>query len=454
MLITHDRSFMDRVVTHVLGIHRRKARKISGGTSKYYAQIAQDEETYEKTRVNDERKAKEIENFIAKFRASARLQGLVESRKKTLAKMGKKEKLEKIATLDFAFSPKPYSGKYVMTADSLSFGYDPGRPLFVDINLTVGARDRVFVVGANGRGKTTLLKILSGALDPDRGGVTVPLNAAVGYFEQSNVRTLRGDLTVLEEVTSALPDGDPKKARFICGSMMFEGDDALKKISILSGGEKSRVMLARLIASPVNLLLLDEPSNHLDMESNDALLAALDEFEGAVVMVSHNEMFLRALAERLVVFEEDGAFVFEGGYDWFLERVGWREEGDRPFDEPRGRRAEGEKFDRREKRRQRSQLLADRGKALRPLEARLAVLEKELEAGEAELEKMHRETAEAAAKRDGARIVELSKAVHRRKEEVKALYEELEELLKKHEDVKRDFDERLAALDAGLDGED
>ncbi|MBN2199665.1 MAG: ABC-F family ATP-binding cassette domain-containing protein [Candidatus Aminicenantes bacterium] len=453
MLITHDRSFMDRVVTHVLGLHRRKARKIVGRTSKYYAQIVQDEETYEKTRINDERKAKEIENFIAKFRASARLQGLVESRKKTLAKMGKKEKLERLPSLEFSFTPKPHHGKYVMTVEDLSFGYEPGRLLFGGLSLTVGARDRVFVVGANGRGKTTLLKVLAGALRPDRGEANIPLNVSVGYFEQSNIRTLCDDRTVLEEVTSALPDGDPKRARFLCGSMMFEGDDALKKIRVLSGGEKSRVMLAKLIAAPVNLLLLDEPSNHLDQESNDALLAALDAFEGAVVMVTHNELFLRALAERLVVFEEDGAFVFEGGYDWFLEKVGWREEGDRSPDEPGKRKSGGDKDDRREERRRRSQLLSDRSKALRPLESRLAALEKELESGEAELEGMHRETAESAKRRDSARIIELSKATHRKKEEVQALYGELEELLKEHEAVKRDFEERLAAMDAGLDGD-
>ncbi len=323
MLITHDRSFMDRVVTHTMAIHRRRIRKIEGATGKLYAQIAVDEETYEKTRINDERRRKEIETFIAKFRASAQLQGLVESRKKTLAKMDKREKLETIKNLAFDFAYERYHGKYVLNAEGLTFGYDPESPLIKDFGLCIGARDRVFIVGPNGRGKTTLLKLLAGVLAPDTGSVTSPAAVVPGYFEQTNVQTLTPHNTVLDEIQSADSGVEPGQARFLAGLMMFEGDDALKKISVLSGGEKSRVLLGRIIASPVNLLLLDEPTNHLDLESSEALLEAIDSFPGAVVMVTHNEEFLYALAERLIVFQDGIITSFEGSYERFLERVGW-----------------------------------------------------------------------------------------------------------------------------------
>ncbi len=326
MLITHDRSFMDKVVTHTLAIHRRKVKKIEGDTGKLYGQIALEEETYEKTRINDERRRKEIENFIAKFRASARLQGLVESRKKTLAKMGRKDKLESLPSLDFAFSRKPFHGKYVLNIDDLTFGYDPAAPLIKDFTLSIGSRDRVFIIGPNGRGKTTFLKLLAGRLEPQAGTAVSPMAVTAGYFEQTNVQSLVPQNTVLEEIQNADVSIEPAKARFLAGMMMFEDDDALKKIAVLSGGEKSRVLLAKLIATPVNLLLLDEPTNHLDMDSSDALLAALDEFDGAVIMVTHNEMFLDALAERLIVFQDDGLSVYEGSYERFLERVGWSSE--------------------------------------------------------------------------------------------------------------------------------
>ena len=148
-----------------------------------------------------------------------------------------------------------------------------------------------------------------------------------GYFEQTNVKSLVDTRTVEEEILSSHADVDRQLARNICGAMMFEGDDALKKIGVLSGGEKSRVMLGKLLATPVNLLLLDEPTNHLDMYSCDALLAAIDSFEGAVVMVTHNEMFLHALADRLIVFQNDRVEVFEGSYQRFIEKGGWGDEG-------------------------------------------------------------------------------------------------------------------------------
>jgi ATP-binding cassette subfamily F protein 3 len=451
ILVTHDRAFMDRVVTHTLAIHRRKVRKIEGDTGKLYAQIALEEETYEKTRVNDERKRKEIETFIAKFRASAQLQGLVESRKKTLVKMGKREKLETIKDLDFDFKPKPFSGKYVMAVDGLSFGYEPGAPLIRDLGLCIGARDRVFVIGQNGKGKTTLLKLLAGVLKPDRGAVTTPAAVSMGYFEQTNVQTLVPTNTVLEEIEAGDSALAPGKARHIAGMMMFEGDDALKKIQVLSGGEKSRVLLAKIIATPVNVLLLDEPTNHLDMESSDALLAAIDNFDGAVIMVTHNEMFLHALAERLIVFQDHEIRVFEGTYARFLERVGWIVERDRaqPKEEtPAGPSPEAP-LGRKELRKLRAEIIAEKSRVLRPLEVRMAELEKAIERGEANLGRMNKDIVEAAVSKDSVKIVSLSKAVHDLRRDIDGWLAELEPLLKEFEEKKAAFDLKLAEFDRG-----
>jgi len=448
VLITHDRSFMDSVITHILGIHRKKVRKIAGDTGKYYAQIAQDEETYEKTRINDERKRKEIELFISKFRAKAQLVGLVQSRIKTLAKMEKREKLEKIAALDFSFSHKPFHGKYALNAGDISFSYEPLRPLIREFNVSIGSGDRVCVVGKNGRGKTTLLKLFAGVLRPQQGEVTRPLNVSAGYFEQSYVAGLDESNTVLEEITRADPEADPRRGRAICGAMMFTQDEALKKIAVLSGGEKSRVVLGKIIASPVNLLLLDEPSNHLDMESNDALLAAIDNFEGAVVMVTHNEMFLHALAQRLVVFQGDRVIVYEGGYQRFLERVGWTEEDDLPREkqaaEPEvpGQDSSNPK----EKRRKRSAVLTERARILRPLEDKMAGTEAAIETKEYELEDLNRAIVEAGRGKRGPEIVEVSKAMHRLKEDIEALYKRLEAQTEEHRKIKSRYDRELADL--------
>ena len=448
MLITHDRSFMDSVVTHILGIHRKKVRKIRGDTGKYYDQIAQDEETYEKTRLNDERKRKEIELFISQFRAKGRLVGLVQSRIKTLAKMDKREKLEKLATLDFSFSYKSFQGKYAYDIRDLSFSYDSAKPLIKDFSVSIGAKDRVCVIGKNGQGKTTLLKLMSGLLEPQNGEMRRPLNVAAGYFEQSYIAGLDESNTVLEEIVRAEPDSDARRARAICGAMMFTQDEALKKISVLSGGEKSRVVLGKLIASPLNLLLLDEPSNHLDMESNDALLAALDNFEGAVVMVTHNEMFLNALAERLVVFQNRRAFVYEGDYQRFLDRVGWQEEGG-VVRAMKGKQAEDagrEKVTPRETRRKRSTLLTDRARALKPLEKKMAGVEAAIETKEQKLEDLNRAIVEAGRKKKGPEIVEISREMHLLKEDIDSLYRKLESLNEECESVRSRFDGELDDL--------
>ena len=445
MLITHDRSFMDSVITHILGIHRKKVRKIAGETGKYYAQIAQDEETYEKTRLNDERKRKEVELFISKFRAKAQLVGLVQSRIKTLAKMEKREKLEKIAALDFSFSHKSFHGKYALNACDLSFSYEAEKPLIRDFSISIGAGDRVCVVGKNGKGKTTLLKLFAGVLRPQQGEMTRPLNVSLGYFEQSYIAGLDESNTVLEEITKADPEAEPRRARAICGAMMFTQDEALKKIAVLSGGEKSRVVLGKIISSPVNLLLLDEPSNHLDMESNDALLAAIDNFEGAVVMVTHNEMFLQALAQRLVVFQGDRTIVYEGGYQRFLEKVGWMEEGDIERDRKPapGETADRDKARPKETRRRRSAVLTERARILKPLESKMAGTEAAIETKERELEELNSAIIEAGRGKQGPEIVAISKAMHRLKEDIDALYRKLEAQSEEHRKIKGRYDQEL-----------
>ncbi len=448
MLITHDRGFMDKVVTHTLAIHRKRVRKIAGDTGKLYAQIAQEEEIHEKTRINDERRRREIEQFITRFRAKARLANLVQSRIKTLEKMEKKEKLSAAKSLDFSFRSKPFPGKQVLTASRVSFAYDGGPPLIRDFSLTVSPGERIGVVGKNGRGKTTLLKLLAGGADPREGEIVYSPNAAVGVFEQTNVRNLVADRTVEEEIRLSHPDVDRQKARNICGAMMFEGDAALKKIGVLSGGEKSRVMLGKLLVTPVNVLLLDEPTNHLDMDAGDALLSAIDDFDGVVIIVTHNEMFLHALAQRLVVFQGDGIRVFDGTYADFLEKVGWEEEtGEKPASPPPRAEHETPRMSRKDLRRRRSEILAERAKVLKPLERRIAEAENAIDAREKELEELNTAMQEATLDGDGSKVPEISQALHARQDAIDRLFDELEQATREYEALDVRFQKQLGRLD-------
>src|SRR6056297_2800027 len=217
-LITHDRSFMDDVVTQVLGIHRCKVKKVQGATEAYYARIAQEEAIHEKTRVKNERRQKEMERFISRFRAKARLANLVQSRIKQLDKLKTHEKLERFKTLDFQFLEKPFAGKYVLQANHLGFSYTPEGPrLIEDFNLSVGPRDRICIIGRNGAGKTTLLRLLAGDLKPDEGDLAWQPNVAAGLFEQTHISDLQPGRTVEEEIQYTNPDLDRQQVRNICG---------------------------------------------------------------------------------------------------------------------------------------------------------------------------------------------------------------------------------------------
>lgn len=323
MIITHDRDFMNSVSTHTMAIHRRKIKKIEGDTAKLFDQIAVEEEVYEKTRQKEEKRREETIEFINRFRALAARASLVQSRVKALEKMGKKEELIKIMDLGFRFNALEFPAKQLMKVHEISFGYTPERTLIKKLSLDIGKKDRICVVGKNGKGKSTLLRLLAGELAPKKGEITSHANCRIGYFGQTNIERLNPNLTIEQELAKLRPDLKYSAIRKTCGAMMFGGDLALKSISVLSGGEKSRVSLGKILLSPTNLLLLDEPTNHLDVESCDSLIAALDDFPGAVIIVTHSEMFLHHLAKRLIVFNEERAALFEGTYQDFLDRVGW-----------------------------------------------------------------------------------------------------------------------------------
>jgi ATP-binding cassette subfamily F protein 3 len=434
MLITHDRSFMDKLVTHTMGIHRGAVRKIEGDTAKYYDQIAQDEEVYEKTRLKDARRRKEIKQFITRFRAKARQANLVQSRIKTLQKMEKKQKLEKLKILDFSFSSSPFQARHLLR----------------DFKITVEAGERICVVGPNGKGKSTLLRLLAGELLPHTGQFKYHPAVKKGYFEQSSVKTLVENRTVLAEIIFSNPDGDRQRARNVCGAMMFSGDDALKKISVLSGGEKSRVMLGKLLVSPTNLLLLDEPTNHLDMESCDALLAAIDNFEGTVIMVTHNEMFLYALAQRLIVFQNDSIDIFGGSYQQFLEKGGWQDESkvNHAPQQSDIKMDVSVKLTKKELRRQRSEIISQRSRIVKPIQQQAEAVENEIEKNERELDRLNQAMQQAAQEQDGTKIAEISQAIHLGQQTIDRLFEQLEELTRDLETRNAEFDTRLQSLDS------
>ena len=410
ILISHDRDFMDRVTTHTAVIHRQKVRKFEGGTAKAYAQIVLEDEIHEKTRANEERKRAHAEAFINRFRAQASKAKMVQSRIKMLERIPKLDEIADIESLDFEFRHAPFTAKTLLEARDLSFGYTPDHLLFRHMNLTINARDKFGVIGNNGKGKSTLLNVISSGLMPVTGEIKVHPDMRLGYFGQTNIQRLNPKLTIEEEIEQTNPALTRTQVRNICGTMMFGGDLALKKVAVLSGGEKSRTLLGKILAHPSNLLLLDEPNNHLDMESIDALIESLQDFPGALLIVTHNERILRALATKLIVFHRGKVDVFNSGYYEFLEKIGWEEEtdGTSAQKKPTSRNNYSEK--------------KEREKAERREKARIEKLEALIMKSENAL-KQYNEQLEIEANRNNlAQINELSKKISRVKQEIEDLY--------------------------------
>ncbi len=444
LLVTHDRSFMNKVVTHVAGVHRAKIRKVRGDTEKYYNKLVLDEEVYEKTRLNEEKRAKEIQTFITRFRAKARLANLVQSRVKALDRSKSKEKLEKIESLDFSFNNFEFKGKQVLNAENITFGYDKNKePLIDNFSIIVNPGDRVAIIGKNGKGKTTLLKLLSEKLKIDSGNINYNPNVKMGYFEQTNINSLNNNFTIEQEIQNVYPDLQRQQVRNICGAMMFDGDKALKKVSVLSGGEKSRTMIGKLLVTPLNLLMLDEPDNHLDMETSDSFLIALDNFEGAVVLITHNEMFLNTLANRLIVFNNNTVYTFEGGYADFLLKEGFEEEQNRV----EVSKNDAYKVSKREMRQKRSQLVAERSKVLKPIHLKIEKAEKKIGELENHLNNFNNEIINATKEQKGNKIGDLSVRIAETQNKIDVLYENLEEYFDELELEKISYEERLDFLE-------
>ncbi len=412
ILITHDRDFMDSITTHTAVIHRQKIRKFEGGTAKAYDQIILEDEIHERTRANEEKKRAHAAAFINRFRAQASKAKMVQSRIKMLEKLPKLEVLADIESLDFKFRHAAFAAKTLLDAHDISFGYTPDNVLFRHLNLTINARDRFGVIGSNGKGKSTLLNILSGGLKPLTGELKAHPGMKLGYFGQTNIQRLNPKLTIEQEIERTNPALTRTQVRNICGTMMFGGDLALKKVSVLSGGEKSRTLLAKILAHPSNLLLLDEPNNHLDMESIDALIESLRDFPGALLIVTHNERILRALATKLLVFHRGKLDAFNSGYDEFLERIGWEDESEAigVQKKPTSRNDYKEK--------------KEREKAERREKARIAKLEAQILKNENALKKYNEQLVIEGNRNNLAQLNELSKKIGQVKEEIEDLYRE------------------------------
>lgn len=302
LIISHDRYFLDRITNKTLCIENHKARLYNGNYTQSMEQRKIDRELWERHYKNQQKEIARQEAYIAQQRAWNRERNIIaaESRLKLLEKMDKVERPDAVAKgVSFGFSSSIASGNDVLMLRNLGFAYHGADKLFYDISMTVKRGDRLFIVGPNGCGKSTLIRILVGKLRPTEGYLETGYNVVMGYYDQEN-QNLSFSNTVLEELWSTYPAMKEQEIRGTLARFKFTGDDVYKSVGELSGGERARLTLAKLILSEINLLVLDEPTNHLDIDSREALEAAISEFEGTVIAVSHDRYFLGKLATRML----------------------------------------------------------------------------------------------------------------------------------------------------------
>jgi ATPase components of ABC transporters with duplicated ATPase domains len=324
LMTSHDRDFMNRIVSKIVEI-ANKTITVYGGNYDFYERerAVRLEQLIAAAKRQEDMLAKE-EEFIARFAARASHAAQVQSRVKKLEKIDRIEIPPEENVIKFEWPVPARGGDEVVKLENLSkiWKRDDGKEksVFTGANALVKRLDRVAVVGVNGAGKSTLLKIITGHAEATEGKATIGASITLGYFSQNSLDVLDPKMTVIEEVHSRMPNAGLGTVRSLLGAFKFSGEEADKKVSVLSGGEKSRVVLATILAQPVNLLVLDEPTNHLDIVSREILLDAIKNFPGTVMIVSHDRHFLREVTTRVFEVDKNHIRTFDGTYDEYLDK--------------------------------------------------------------------------------------------------------------------------------------
>ena len=320
-IVSHDRYFLDKVVTKVVEIEQGHLAVYKGNYSAYSLKKAAIRDAQYKAWLNQQQEIRHQEAVITKLRSFNREKSIrrAESRAKMLEKMERLEKpVQEQEQIRLELEPRTVSGNDVLTVEDLGKSF-PGTPLFSHVSFEIKRGERVALIGNNGTGKTTLLKIINGLLGPDEGKFTLGSKVQIGYYDQEH-HVLHMEKTIFQEISDTYPSLTETQIRNMLAAFLFTGDDVFKEISALSGGERGRVSLAKLMLSEANFLILDEPTNHLDIASKEILEEALNSYTGTVFYVSHDRYFINQTATRILDLVNNAVVNYIGDYDYYLEK--------------------------------------------------------------------------------------------------------------------------------------
>jgi ATPase subunit of ABC transporter with duplicated ATPase domains len=321
LMTSHDREFMNRIVTKIMEIDGGSLNSYSGDYEFYEAQRAMNEKQQQAQFERQQAMLSKEIKFIERFKARASHAAQVQSRVKKLDKIERVEPPKRRETVSFDFLPAPRSGEDVASLKGIHKAYG-SKVIYEGLDFMVRRRERWAIMGINGAGKSTLLKLIAGSAEPDSGNVTIGGSVKLGYFAQHAMDLLDGERTIFQNLEDSFPQAGQGTLRALAGCFGFSGDDVEKKCRVLSGGEKARLVMAKMLFDPPNFLVLDEPTNHLDMATKEMLIKALADFEGTMLFVSHDRHFLAALSNRVLELTPDGIHQYGGGYTEYVERTG------------------------------------------------------------------------------------------------------------------------------------